>query len=140
MGNDLRALKAMTFVMNQPGIKSPIFKGVKMPYVRKKETKPRKEYDLAEAKLRVSVTKIWKKKGFVVKRIETLSRGFPDLWLAHISGKLGCFVELKTPSGRQSKEQIEFEELCLRNKIVYLVIRTEEEADNIFYLAGKLFT
>ncbi len=139
MGNDLRALKAMTFVMNQPGIKSPIFKGVKMPYVRAKETKPRKEYDRSEDRLREKIVPILKKKGFWVKRVETMAHGFGDLFIMHRSGKLAAWLELKSLVGKQRDSQVEFEKLCLLNKIPYLIIRTEEEAENIFYLAGKLF-
>lgn len=139
MGNDLRALKGMVSIMNPSGVKSPIFKGVKMPYKRKKEVVKRQPYDLAEARLRSAVVKILRKKGFEVKRVETLARGFGDLWISHYNGKLAGWVELKTPSGVQSIEQKDFETLCLINKIPYLVIRTEEEAENIFWLASKLF-
>ncbi len=51
MNDNIRALKAMTSLMNPAGVKHQIFKGVKIPYKRSKETKPRKAYKHEEQDL-----------------------------------------------------------------------------------------
>ena len=129
--HDPRALKAMVSIVNPSKVKSDIFKGVRMPYKRSKEALTRKPYDLAEARLRKEVVKELKKQGFIVKRVETLSRGFGDLWLFHAAGRWCGWAELKTPTGRLSDEQKKFQELCGINGINYVIIRSVEDAKNI---------
>ena len=131
MRYDPRELKAMASAMNPQIIKSSIFKGIKMPYKRSKETKPRKIYDLAEAALRKDVVKELKKQGFIVKRVETMAPGFPDLWASKITGGWAGWIELKTPSGRLSKEQIKFKEMCALNNINHMVVRYVDDVKNM---------
>lgn len=38
------------------------------------------------------------------------------------------FLEVKTPTGRQSEKQKEFESLCLKHGVKYAVVRSVEEA------------
>lgn len=135
MKHSLRSLKAMTAIMNPSAVKSPIFKGVKMPYKRAKETKPRKEYDLAEARLRKEVIKKLRSRGYKVWRIETAvmgQLGLPDLLIMKIGGGQGAFIELKTPTGYLSKEQIEFQSLCDRNRMYYYVVRSIDDLSIFF--------
>lgn len=132
MGNDLRALKAMVSVMNPSGVKASIFKGVKLPYKRKKEVVKRKAYDQAEARLRKEVIKELRRRGYKVWRIETAimgQLGLPDLLIMKISGGQGAFIELKTPQGYLSKEQVEFCSLCDTNRMYYYIVRSMDDLD-----------
>lgn len=131
MTDTVRTLKAMTAIMNPSAVANPIFKGVKMPYKRSKEVRKRAHYKLDEAKLRVDVIKELKKQGFVVKRIETLASGIPDLVVMHLGGGWGGFIELKTPIGVMSDEQLRFKDLCALNKVNHMVVRSVEDVKDI---------
>lgn len=52
-------------------------------------------------------------------------KGQPDL-IAMKNGKSWC-IELKTTKGKQSKEQKEYQVLCQKNKIPYLLVRKIED-------------
>ena len=122
----------MTAILNPSALKEPIFKGVRG--MRRKEVNPRKEYDREEDRIRPLIIKKLRSKGFKVLRCETAiahQLGFGDLWIMHLTGRLCAWVEVKTPTGVQSKEQKEFEALCNLNGVKYIIIRSVEEAENI---------
>lgn len=52
-------------------------------------------------------------------------KGQPDL-IAMKKGKI-WFLELKSPKGKQTKEQKDFQQMCIDNQIRYLVIREFED-------------
>lgn len=56
-------------------------------------------------------------------------RGIPDIWVI-INGKT-IGLEVKTPTGRQSKEQKEIEEKFIKNGADYYIVRSYEEVKNI---------
>ena len=107
---------------------------VKLPRKRAKETKPRLPYDRVEDKLRPLIVKVLRSRGFKTYRIETSiahQLGIADFFIAHRSGRWGGFMELKSPTGTQTPEQIEFEELCKLNNIPYIIVRSVEEAEKL---------
>lgn len=143
MGNDLRALKAMVSVMNPSAVKSPIFKGVKMPYKRKKSTKPRKpqrhdEQDLsrliqADLKLlefhkrivhfdRLNSGLVQTALGYWIKLCR---KGTSDIYFM-MPGRLIIYIETKAKTG-QSKEQKEFQEKVERAGHKYHVVNSVEK-------------
>lgn len=115
---NLEAMKAVYGLVPKPKVRK----------VRAKELVPRQQ---PEAELRRLVVPILRKRGFKTYRIETAVRGqlgLPDFWIAHRTGRLGTFLELKAPHGIQSDEQFEFEDLCRLNRIPYKIIKSVEEA------------
>lgn len=56
-------------------------------------------------------------------------KGQPDL-IVMKNGKVWC-LELKSDKGRQTKEQKDFQQLCMENQIPYLVIKNLEDVINI---------
>lgn len=56
-------------------------------------------------------------------------KGQPDLIIMK-KGKVWC-LELKSDKGRQTKEQKDFQQLCIENQIPYLVIKSLEDVINI---------
>lgn len=130
MGNDLRALKAMVSVMNPSAVKSNIFKGVKMPYKRKKETRPRVLLELKVIKpaivkhLRQNGCRVWILENSIVGEenssltdLIVYNRRYHELW----------FAEVKTPTGRLSKGQIIFQEICKDCSERHVVLRSVED-------------
>lgn len=128
----------MTAIMNPTAVTNPIFKGVKMPYKRKKETRPRKAYkheeqDLsrliqADLKLlefhkrivfwdRVNCGKVQTAMGYWIKLCRT---GTADLFFM-MPGRLNIYIETKAKTG-QSKEQKEFQEKVERAGHKYHIV------------------
>lgn len=56
-------------------------------------------------------------------------RGIPDIWVI-INGKT-IGLEVKTPTGKQSKEQKEIQEKFIKNGADYYVVKSYEEVKNI---------
>ena len=56
-------------------------------------------------------------------------KGIPDIWVI-INGKT-IGLEVKTPTGKQSKEQKEIQEKFIKNGADYYVVRSYEEVKNI---------
>lgn len=56
-------------------------------------------------------------------------KGQPDL-IVMKKGRVWC-LELKSDKGRQTKEQKDFQQLCMENQIPYLVIKNLEDVINI---------
>lgn len=56
-------------------------------------------------------------------------KGQPDM-IAMKDGKTYC-LELKSENGRQSREQKEYQELCIQNRIPYIVIRNFDDIKEI---------
>ena len=52
-------------------------------------------------------------------------KGQPDM-IAMKDGKVYC-LELKSQKGKQSKEQKEYQKLCMENNIPYVVVRDVED-------------
>ena len=52
-------------------------------------------------------------------------KGQPDMIIMK-KGKVWC-LELKSAKGKQSKEQKEYQEMCIKNGIPYLVIKNLED-------------
>lgn len=52
-------------------------------------------------------------------------KGQPDMIIMK-NGKVWC-LELKSAKGKQSKEQKEYQEMCIKNGIPYLVIKKLED-------------
>lgn len=143
MGNDLRALKAMVSVMNPSAVKSNIFKGVKMPYKRKKEVKPRKAYkhdeqDLsriiqADLKLLEFHKRIvhWDRynSGLIQTALgywlKLCRKGTADLMFM-MPGRLNIYIETKAKTG-QSAEQKLFQEKVERAGHKYHVVGSIEK-------------
>lgn len=110
-----------------------VMKGEPVPPQAKRKlriiTKP---YNREEDRLRPLIIKALRKRGFKVWRIETAiayQLGIADLWIAHTSGRMAGWVEVKTPTGKQSPEQREFEKLCFFNGTLYFILRSVEEAE-----------
>lgn len=147
MGNDLRALKAMTAIMNPSAVKEPIFKGVKMPYVRKKEVKPRKSYkhdeqDLsrviqADLKLLEFHKRIihWDRynSGLIQTALgywlKLCRKGTADLMFM-LPGRLNIYIETKAKT-RQSAEQKEFQDKVERAGHKYYIVKDFERWEKI---------
>lgn len=65
-----------------------------------------------------------------MKREGTI-RGVADLFLMHAKKDFhGLFIEMKTPSGKQSPEQKAFEERCKIEGYKYVICRTFEDFEN----------
>lgn len=63
---------------------------------------------------------------------EGANPGTADMFLAIPSGDLaGLFIEMKTPSGRQSTDQAEFEQAVLAEGYGYVMPRTLEEFQRV---------
>lgn len=125
MSKNLRSLKAMVSVINPSAVNNEIFKGVKIPYKRKKETNPRKKYKHDEQDLsrliqedlkllefhndiihwdRQNCGKVQTTFGYWIRLLRT---GTPDLYFM-LPDKLMVYIETKAKTG-QSKEQKEFQ-------------------------------
>lgn len=106
------------------GLKSPKKK-------RKQESKPRKAYRREEDIIRTDIVKALRKKGIFVRRLEPSTRGkfgVSDLLVINKRRCLFTFVEVKSPTGQLSKDQIEFKNLCEICNIPYVVVRSVEQA------------
>lgn len=67
----------------------------------------------------------------IIAKREGLRAGVADLQLLFGNGEhYSLFLELKTETGTQSKEQKEFEAYCNQNKFKYVVIRSLREFIN----------
>lgn len=103
---------------------------VKLRKPRAKETKPRKEYDLQEARFRRDVIRHLRKKGCVVKRIENSinsSHSIPDLWVFCPEKQWGGWVELKSEKGIIRDGQTEFAVLCRKTKVNHIFARSIDD-------------
>ena len=64
----------------------------------------------------------------IIAKREGLRKGVADLQLLYGNGEhFSLFLELKTDTGSQSKEQKEFEAYCTKNKFKYVVVRSLEQ-------------
>ena len=64
----------------------------------------------------------------IIAKREGLRAGVADLQLLFGNGKYySLFLELKTDTGEQSKEQKQFEAYCNQNKFKYVLIRSIEQ-------------
>jgi hypothetical protein len=64
----------------------------------------------------------------IIAKREGLRKGVADLQLLYGNGEhFSLFLELKTDTGSQSKEQKEFEAYCTQNKFKYVVIRSIDQ-------------
>lgn len=100
---------------------------------RKKETKPREQ---PEAEFRKEAIKHLRKKGCHVYRIENSltgwrNSGIADLLVFNPVKGIGCFIELKSTTGRLSPVQRVFQGLCERCGIKYYVTRSVEEIERV---------
>lgn len=67
----------------------------------------------------------------IIAKREGLRKGVADLQLLYGNGEhYSLFLELKTDTGSQSKEQKEFEAYCNQNKFKYVVVRSLEQFIN----------
>lgn len=130
MGNDLRALKAMVSVINPAAVNNHIFKDVKMPYKRKKETRPRVLLELRVIKpaivkhLRRNGCRVWILENSIVGEenssltdLIVYNPRYHELWWA----------EVKRPDGRLSKGQVIFQEICKDCSERHIVLRSVED-------------
>lgn len=143
MGNDLRALKAMTALMNPSELKNPIFKNVKLPFKRKKETVKRKAYKHDEQDLskiiqndlkrmemygsivhwdRINCGMIQNTFGYWLKLCRT---GTADLFFM-MPGRLIIYIETKAKT-KQSKEQKEFQDKVEKAGHKYYIVKNIED-------------
>lgn len=101
---------------------------------RAKETKPRKEYDREEDRIRPLIIEVLRKNGWKVARVEPAFRGkfgLGDTWISNRRIKMAGWCEIKSAIGEQSDDQIEFEEDCKICNVNYWLVRSEEEADTL---------
>ena len=64
----------------------------------------------------------------IIAKREGLRKGVADLQLLYGNSEhYSLFLELKTDTGSQSKEQKEFEAYCNKNKFKYVVVRSLEQ-------------
>ena len=61
--------------------------------------------------------------------------GISDLILILPNTKI-LFIEIKTPNGKQSKDQINFESLCKQMGHIYIIIRSLEEFTKLPYISS----
>lgn len=126
MNDNIRALKAMTSLMNPAGVKHQIFKDVKMPYRRSKETKPRKAYkheeqdlsrliqdDLKLAEFHQEIVHFDRYNSGMIKTImgywiKLCRKGTSDIMFM-LKDRLNIYIETKAKTG-QSKDQKEFQQ------------------------------
>lgn len=63
--------------------------------------------------------------GAILKR-EGAMRGVPDLQVLYANhGYFGLFIEMKTTKGVQSKEQMQFEDYCVKFGYKYVICRSK---------------
>jgi len=109
---------------------------IKIRKPRAKETKPRKEYDRAEDKLRPLIIKEFRRLGYVVYRVENSisgrrNSGLGDLFVLHVGKGFSAWVEIKTEIGVLSDVQRVFRSLCDQTNTKYVVVRSVEEIKDI---------
>lgn len=63
--------------------------------------------------------------------------GLSDLTLYAASGK-AIFIEIKTPDGRQSRQQKQFQTAVEKLGYEYIIMRSEEEAEELCLRLRKL--
>ena len=68
---------------------------------------------------------------------EGMKPGVADLQIM-LPGGRSCWLEMKTAKGRQSPEQKNFEQICLKLHHAYAIARSFDEAVAIFKLWGVL--
>lgn len=125
MKDNLRSLKAMTKLMNPEGVKNQIFNGVKMPYKRSRETKPRKAYkhdeqdlsrliqdDLKLAEFHQEIVHFDRYNSGMIQSaighwIKLCRKGTADIMFM-LKDRHCIYIETKAKTG-QSKEQKEFQ-------------------------------
>lgn len=87
--------------------------------------------------LRKEIVTALRKKGFETRRLEPNFNGkwgLADLLVWSSDRGVMTFLEIKTPTDYMSKDQLEFQESCLKCKVNYYVIRSVEEALDIMRL------
>lgn len=103
----------------------------------------RRKRDNPEGRLQLQIIHYLKACGFVVGKTKTTGirrgqafcfdpytfRGFPDL-CCFARNKL-IFIEVKAPSGTQSQEQRNFQELCNSANITYILARSLEDITSL---------
>lgn len=103
---------------------------------------PIRKKDNPEARLQLSILKYCKLKGFHIGKTKTMGvsrygrfmfdpytfRGFPDLCL--FTPKL-YFIEVKSPTGTQTEDQQNFQLLCEKAGVPYILARKIEDITNI---------
>lgn len=110
---------------------------VKMPRRERKDKGERRgDYNNPEAQFRIEAMKYLRHKGCRVWRIENSLpgyKGLPDIILFR-HDKFWC-VELKSSVGKLRPEQEDFQDLCSKSRINYLVARTIED---LYVITGEV--
>src|SRR3990167_10543773 len=108
------------------GLRACVMGGLGKP---KKPRKPRPTgltYKRDESKIRTDIIKELRKHGYKVWRVEPSFRGkfgLGDLWVMHERG-VASWLEVKALNGVLSKDQMDFQELCLKCRVHHLVVRS----------------
>lgn len=129
--------KAMLMIMNPEKAKGKVFDDVKIRKPRAKELLPRKEYDRAEDRLRPIIVNDLRNRGCKVMRLENAivgknNIGFPDLWVFNPRNKYATWIEVKTPFGVMSKEQLRFQAMCKLCNVNHIEFRVWKDLEVIF--------
>ena len=118
------------------GLRACVMGGLVKP---KKVRKPRAtgyKCNREEDRIRPLIIKALRKHGYKVWRVEPSFRGkfgLGDLWVMHPRG-VAAWVEVKTPTGILSKDQMDFQELCLKCRVHHLVVRSVQYTLDIMRL------
>lgn len=126
--------QALIMVMNPEKAKEM---GIRVRKPRKKELLPRKEYDRAEDRLRPVIVNDLRNRGCKVMRLENSivgknNIGFPDLWVFNPKNKWAGWVEVKTPFGVMSEEQLKFQAMCKLCNVNHIEFRDWKDLEVIF--------
>lgn len=101
---------------------------------RKKEIVPRKQPEKA---LRRDVVDELRKRGCWVAMVENSvtrgqNTGLGDLWVMHPHKYIAGWIELKSAKGRLTGNQPKFQELCEKCGVNYWVVKSVDEALEVF--------
>lgn len=129
-----KTTEALIMVMNPEKAKEM---GIKVRKPRKKELLPRKEYDRAEDRLRPVIVNELRNRGCKVMRLENAivgknNIGFPDLWVFNSRNKWAGWIEIKTPFGVMSEEQLKFQAMCKLCNVNHIEFRVWKDLEVIF--------
>lgn len=93
-------------------------------------------YNLRESEVGEQVRDMLKRLGWLVYslpqgRVTRQTPGLPDLWAMHPAGRPPFWVELKTPTGIPSREQVKFAGLCQMAGTGYVIGGTVAVRDHL---------
>jgi len=123
-----KEIKAMANIYDKD-----ILPKVKLPRPYKPRPNARHKHNMEERKIEKDIIKYLRRKGFKCGKINpeagSWNSGIADVQC--FTPNAMWYIEVKTTRGRQQDNQIEFEEICKKTGINYLVARSVEDVKEI---------